>query len=291
MAISSIMRSVEASPQINIPSYLRLKFMEKFIELIMGGGKRADRGDKTPSLKDELNQLNRTLMRELVNAYRCDNIKDLLTSVDNHMNYVVESLKKLGYEVVFKGDMALITRLAINLRHPYTEPLEPGISWDPYWNLPYIPSSSLRGAIRAIAENAKSPCVKAFGDTEESSTIVILDSYPIYCPSGKSLLTLDIINPHYREVEGEISEVESSPTPLTMLTVSTGVAFRVIVLVARSRLTTRCSKASGNYVYVGKNCEEACTTNELRNIVIQALKEGIGAKTALGYGTFRTEQK
>ncbi|KUO90842.1 MAG: hypothetical protein AT713_05510 [Caldivirga sp. JCHS_4] len=92
-------------------------------------------------------------------------------------------------------------------------------------------------------------------------------------------------------MEGEISEVESSPIPLTMLTVSTGVAFRVIVLVARNRLTTRCSKASGNHVYVGKNCEEACTTNDLSNIVMQALREGVGAKTALGYGAFRIEQK
>jgi CRISPR-associated protein Cmr6 len=281
MAISSIMRSVEASPQVNIPSYLRLKL----IELVMSSG-QTGRGGKASSLKDELNQLNRTLMMELVNAYKCENVRDILANVTKHMDYVAKSLEELGYEVVFRGDMALMSRLAINLRHPYTEPLEPGISWDPYWNLPYIPSSSLKGAIRAIAENTKSPCTKAFGDTEESSTIVILDSYPTYCPSGKSLLTLDIINPHYREVEGEISEVESSPTPLTMLTVSTGVAFRVIVLVARNRLTTRCSKASGNHVYVGKNCEEACTTDDLRKIVMQALKEGIGAKTALGYGAF-----
>jgi CRISPR-associated protein Cmr6 len=284
MAVSSASSPIKASPQVNMPSYLRLKL----IELIMSSG-RTSRGGKALSLKDELNQLNRDLMMELVNAYKCENVRDLLANVAKHMDYVAKSLEELGYEVVFRGDMALMSRLAINLRHPYTEPLEPGISWDPYWNLPYIPSSSLKGAIRAIAENTRSPCTKAFGDTEESSTIVVLDSYPTYCPGGKSLLTLDIINPHYREVEGEISEVESSPTPLTMLTVSTGVAFRVIVLVARNRLTTRCSKASGNHVYVGKNCEEACTTNDLRNIVMQTLREGIGAKTALGYGAFRIE--
>jgi len=90
-------------------------------------------------------------------------------------------------------------------------------------------------------------------------------------------------------VEGEISEVESSPTPLTMLTVSTGVAFRVIILTARNRLTTRCNKVSKDYVYVNKDCKEACTTNDLRNIIMQALREGIGAKTALGYGAFRIE--
>jgi len=285
MAVSPILSSIRASPQVNIPSYLRLKL----IELVISGGKQAGRGGKASSLKDELNQLNRALMMELVNAYKCENIGDLLANVDKHMDYVTKSLEELGYEVIFRGKMALMSRLAINLRHPYTEPLEPGISWDPYWNLPYIPSSSLKGAIRAIAENTKSPCVRAFGDTEESSTIVVLDSYPTYCPGGKSLLTLDIINPHYREIEGEISEVESSPTPLTMLTVSTGVAFRVIILAARNRLTTRCSKVSGNHVYVGKNCEKACTTDDLRKIVMQALREGIGAKTALGYGAFRIE--
>jgi CRISPR-associated protein Cmr6 len=279
MAMSTKASSIRASPQVNIPSYLRLRL----IELIMNGGKQASRGGKTLSLKDELNQLNRALMIELRDAYKCDNIRDLLINVAKHMDYVAKSLEELGYQVIFRGDMALMSRLAINLRHPYTEPLEPGISWDPYWNLPYIPSSSLKGAIRAIAENTKLPCVRAFGN------IVILDSYPTYCPGGKSLLTLDIINPHYSEVEGKVSEVESSPTPLTMLTVSTGVAFRVIILAARNRLTTRCSKVSGNHVYVGKNCEETCTTDDLRKIVMQALREGIGAKTALGYGEFRIE--
>jgi len=287
MAVSPILSSIRASPQVNMPSYLRLKL----IELIMSSGKQAGRGGKALSLKDELNQLNRTLMMELVNAYKCENVRDLLANVAKHMDYVAKSLEELGYEVVFRGDMTLMSRLAINLRHPYTGPLEAGISWDPYWNLPYIPSSSLKGAIRAIAENTRPHCTKAFGDTEESSTIVVLDSYPTYCPGGKSLLTLDIINPHYREVEGEISEVESSPTPLTMLTVSTGVAFRVIVLVARNRLTTRCNKAPKDYVYVNKDCKEACTTDDLKGILMQALMEGIGAKTALGYGAFRMEQK
>jgi CRISPR-associated protein Cmr6 len=285
MAMSTKASSIRASPQVNIPSYLRLRL----IELITSGGKQAGRGGKALSLKDELNQLNRALMIELRDAYKCDNIRDLLINVAKHMDYVAKSLEELGYQVIFRGDMVLMSRLAINLRHPYTEPLEPGISWDPYWNLPYIPSSSLKGAIRAIAENTKSPCVRAFGNTEESSTIVVLDSYPTYCPGGKSLLTLDIINPHYSEVEGKVSEVESSPTPLTMLTVSTGVAFRVIILTARNRLTTRCNKVSKDYVYVNKDCKEACTINDLRNIIMQALREGIGAKTALGYGAFRIE--
>jgi len=285
MAMSTKASSIRASPQVNIPSYLRLRL----IELITSGGKQAGRGGKALSLKDELNQLNRALMIELRDAYKCDNIRDLLINVAKHMDYVAKSLEELGYQVIFRGDMVLMSRLAINLRHPYTEPLEPGISWDPYWNLPYIPSSSLKGAIRAIAENTKSPCVRAFGNTEESSTIVVLDSYPTYCPGDKSLLTLDIINPHYSEVEGKVSEVESSPTPLTMLTVSTGVAFRVIILTARNRLTTRCNKVSKDYVYVNKDCKEACTINDLRNIIMQALREGIGAKTALGYGAFRIE--
>ncbi|WP_054853614.1 RAMP superfamily CRISPR-associated protein [Vulcanisaeta distributa] len=143
------------------------------------------------------------------------------------------------------------------------EVLETGIAWDPYWNLPYIPSSSLKGAVRAAAYSDKSPCLNALGLQAESSAIIILDSYPVICPGNKGLLTLDIVNPHYSEVNGEISEAESSPNPPVILpTITKGVGFRIVILVAKNRLRERLSKCGGghcNYVYLSSDCKNACT--------------------------------
>jgi CRISPR-associated protein Cmr6 len=88
------------------------------------------------------------------------------------------------------------------------------------------------------------------------------------------LLAVDIVNPHYREVERRVSEPESSPTPLSFLVVPGGVAFRIVVC------------ATGRWIrsYKGKP-----SLSELETLIGQALSRGIGAKTSLGYGRFKPE--
>ncbi|WP_291765807.1 type III-B CRISPR module RAMP protein Cmr6, partial [Caldivirga sp. UBA161] len=273
------------SVNVNIPSYLRLSLINLVADYRQG-----------KDLRNELNARNSEIMRELTEVYKCSNINDTLSKVSRHIDTVAKALEGLGYVTLINTNVVLLTRLAIGFNNPYTEPLEPAISWDPYWNLPYIPASSLKGAMRSVAHNNKSQCLNAFGAQDESSSIIILDAYPVYCPQGKSLLTLDILNPHYRETEGEVSEVQSRPTPLPFLTISRGVGLKVVVMVARSRIRERlkgkCSdKDISNYVYAKANCKEACTGEEFRKIIIEALQSGIGAKTALGYGIFNIQEK
>ncbi len=284
-----LVKNLKPTVNINIPSYLRLSL----INLV--AGYRQEQGRE--SLKDMLNARNSEDMRGLTEAYKCSNINDTLSKVSKHIDTVVEALEGLGYVTLIKKNVVLLTRLAIGLNNPYTEPLEPAISWDPYWNLPYIPASSLKGAMRAVAYNNKSPCLSAFGTQNESSTVIVLDAYPVYCPRERGLLTLDILNPHYRETEGEVSEVQSKPTPLPFLTISRGVGLKVVVMAAKNRIRERLiegkcgSKDAGDYIYTNANCDKVCTRREFERIITDALEGGIGAKTALGYGVFNIHEK
>jgi len=249
--------ALELSPGVNVVSYLRHKLLKLAYD---------QRGGVT---KDDLNRLSREVMLEIERAYRCEALMPLFRAVDSHMDRVVKALEALGYAAIYDRRLGLMTRLAIHLRSPYTSPLELGISWDPYWNLPYIPATSLKGAIRSTAELTRTNCLKDLGTLEEASSVVVLDAYPILCPRDRSMITVDIINPHYREVEGEVSEIESSPTPLAMLTVANGTAFRIAILATkRKRL--------------------ACAEETLSRLVSEALRRGIGAKTSLGYGIFKS---
>jgi len=245
--------ALELSPGVNVVSYLRYKLLKFAYER---------RGEVT---KDDLNRLSREVMLEIERAFRCEALMPLFRAVDSHVDRVVKALEALGYAAIYDSRLSLMTRLAIHLRSPYTSPLELGISWDPYWNLPYIPATSLKGAIRSSA--SRTNCLKDLGTLEEASSVVVLDAYPILCPRDRSLVTVDIINPHYREVEGEVSEVESSPTPLAMLTVASGTAFRIAILATKRK-------------------RPACAEETLSRLVSEALRRGIGAKTSLGYGMF-----
>uniref|UniRef100_A0A7C4FF47 Type III-B CRISPR module RAMP protein Cmr6 n=1 Tax=Thermofilum pendens TaxID=2269 RepID=A0A7C4FF47_THEPE len=166
----------------------------------------------------------------------------------------------------------------MGLRNPYTEPLEISISWDPYMNLPFIPGSSLKGAVASLAWARNSEwygLLRGEGEEERfASPFVFLDAYPAAVLGG-SLLSVDIINPHYREVERSISEPESSPTPLPFLVISRNVAFRIVVCAARHRLLSRKRKPN---------------VEELKSLIGQALLSGVGAKASLGYGRLKQQE-
>ena len=147
-------------------------------------------------------------------------------------------------------------------------PLEIGLSWHPMFNVPYIPASSIKGAVRAYAEvhNVR-PCGesvdKIFGTVGEASIVVVSDAYPVKC-NGR-LLDLDIVNPHYREVEGVVGEADVSPTPIVYPAIARGVTFGML-LAFRRHVDTRCLL-------------------DIWNLLKGAFEEGLGARTRLGYGT------
>ena len=57
-----------------------------------------------------------------------------------------------------------------------------------------------------------------------SVSLVYEDAYPV--KRMDKLIEPDIVNPHYREAEGQIGEADVSPTPLLFPTPTRGVVFR-----------------------------------------------------------------
>ena len=286
MAVSGCLREALSAEETNVSSFLKCGFVEKVREGLSSrrGGLAAE------ELSRELNKWRHDIASELADRYSRSNIANLLERARKHVDEAVKALEELGYQVVVNKNYLTLTPLAIGLRNPYTEPLEIAIAWDPYMNLPYIPGSSLKGAVAALAylrnsewytlltgrarEPPAPPSPAAPQREQRASPVVFLDAYPVNVLAS-SLLAVDIVNPHYREVEGRISEPESSPTPLSFLVVPGGVAFRIVACAAGRWLRS----------YKGKP-----SFSELETLIGQALSKGIGAKTSLGYGRFKPEQ-
>jgi len=229
-------------------------------------------------------------------------------------NRVLEEIKEgyvsLGYrsiDLMFKTKKNFIVGTR---QGPLYLVFEVGLSWDPILDLPFIPGSSMKGAIRSCMldlcktkEKEKEKCVEnvisLFGvpirDKEiaklvgsESDVIseegsegltIISDAYPIDFNDTYGLLTPDIITPHYYN-GGEVvnNEFDAHPTPITFLTVSPEVTFRSIIAVS-----------SEGEKYVKKLSEMFFGNSNSYSLVpfiFFAFTMGIGAKTSRGYGEF-----
>jgi CRISPR-associated protein Cmr6 len=195
------------------------------------------------------------------NAFNCDDLRPLFDNVNSYVDRLIKALEE-QYVTIFDARLALKTRLVTRLSN---SPLELGVTWDPRWNLPYIPAVMLRDALQFATMQIITRClgVKDFGTPEELSSVVVLDAYPIHCPRSRSLLTID-----YVEVDG-ISELDE-PKRTPVLAVSSGVAFRIVLLAKKGAL----------------DCTEDKLFDEVCRLIKIALRRGIGALTSLGYGAF-----
>jgi CRISPR-associated protein Cmr6 len=188
-------------------------------------------------------------------------------------------------------------------------PSETGILLDRNLGIPYIPASSIKGVVRfahtigllkdengkwldldvlrdrlnikgdknsqlILEEDSKTRIPELFGQAEKDAAqrgaLIVLDSYPLDIPR----LKVDIMNPHYNEYyQGKRGPTEDqNPVPLKFLVVDQGAefVFRAIVKHSESK--------EGIQDELAALCEKAYR---------QALtEEGVGAKTALGYGRF-----
>jgi CRISPR-associated protein Cmr6 len=171
-------------------------------------------------------------------------------------------------------------RLAVGLG--YEHPIENGLAFHPTLGVPFIPGSSVKGLIRAWAEqwvefpnprlkladlqrifgsDAKEPRERSLSTRD--GTVIFLDALPI----EPVTLEPDIMTPHYGPwyASGEAPADWHSPTPIPFLTVAAEAKFQFCLLP---------NKPSG------KSDVERCA-----EWLEEALLElGIGAKTAVGYG-------
>lgn len=230
---------------------------------------------------------------EVVNFYK-DQYKKYLNGIieklkllhKNQRDYLL-SFPEQDYEVIelkAKTKSPLITGIG------QTHPNEVSMVFDYMLGIPYIPASSIKGLLRFTTvvievsdpknENKYIPDKNGnindekideikyyFGGQSNEGSVVFLDAYP----EGVPELHIDIMNPHYRDYyqDGKAPADYLEPKPIKFLTVApnTTFIFRVII-----------NKQNQNY----ENLKQS-----IKTILKEALtKEGIGAKTAIGYGLF-----
>jgi CRISPR-associated protein Cmr6 len=78
------------------------------------------------------------------------------TAVARYLEAVESELRSL-FPLVLRLTMEAEIPLAAHLRNPYM-PLEIGLAWHPLSNAPYIPATTLKGALRAGRGEALADC-------------------------------------------------------------------------------------------------------------------------------------
>jgi CRISPR-associated protein Cmr6 len=173
-----------------------------------------------------------------------------------------------------------------------SHPAETSMVFDHTSGIPYIPASSIKGvnrysqAVEYIldskntefkddAPEQESLIPLFFGSQTQKGDILFLDAYPADIPQLKE----DIMNPHYNQYYGEDnpnkikppSDTEN-PVPIKFLAVKEGAEFIFRILYK----TEKTEELSNEQI------KEKIINFFNRSLV----KEGIGAKTSLGYGHF-----
>jgi CRISPR/Cas system CMR subunit Cmr6 (Cas7 group RAMP superfamily) len=150
---------------------------------------------------------------------------------------------------------------------------EVGLEIDPYMNVPIIPASTIKGALRKAYETLQPKRgwplpEKIFGSSrspEGGGTIgafIFTDGYPVKAGRGGYVLYPDVITPHYpADLMGEL---DHEPKPISHLSIAPETCFGFVVAYKREEITDEI----------------------LRETIKLAIDMGIGARTSAGYGVF-----
>ena len=203
---------------------------------------------------------------------------------------VLSSYKVIGADVI---ELAVvnISRLLTGIGE--ATPTEVGMVFDHNTGVPFIPASTIKGVVRKayclnfaqkneamvhrneglIEEKDVPGLIEIFGSMEPKNSMrggfAFMDIYPEKPPK----LAIDIMNPHFgKYYQGELPPVESEePIPIKFLTVEKNEIF----IFRGFFLTDAAQKFDG----------------ELLEAIKTALcDDGVGAKTAAGYGRFSLHQ-
>lgn len=245
-------------------------------------------------LKTEDSGKNTSSIKYVINAYAPD--YKLINLKNQIQDNFIKTQKAKGVEVV-NLQAKLISRLVPGIGE--TSPLEVGMSFDRNSGIPYIPSSTIKGAVSYAycinyvqdkQDPANDPYIKVnddklefqteepgftllFGSRESNSAnrggFCFLDAYAQTCPE----LVIDIMNPHFGSYySGTNPPVETeSPIPIKFLAVEKGIVFNF-----RGFFLNK--KAVKYKDLLSKAFRTALTSL------------GLGAKTATGYGLFEIEK-
>lgn len=203
-----------------------------------------------------------------VTGTRCGD-KDQLQQAKQRMQRLLENAD--SQPLFYKLESDFVTGLG--RQHP----VENGFAWHHTLGTPYLPGSSVKGMVRAWAEQWEDPrpdnagIKRIFGsETKEDKdfhvgAVIFLDAIPI----SPVRLKADIMTPHYSPYyRGEAPPADwHSPNPIPFLVVEQGISFVFGILPRRK--------------------EDAADCEVVRGWLEEALAwTGAGAKTAVGYGRF-----
>lgn len=198
-------------------------------------------------------------------------------------------------------------------------PFEVGLFWDPVFNVPFIPGTSIKGAVRGafeellardlmssnipegeIQRRVEEEVKRVFGAGGVSAGLVgFTDAYPV--SAEERLLEPDVVTPHY---PGKRNELEAEPTPNVFVTIARGVTFRFYVFyVPRGgipgrrkgglRFAEKLDQSSGRSDLLLGNLADQWVDALGLNVVplldraiLYAFAKGVGAKTSVGYSRF-----
>lgn len=180
-----------------------------------------------------------------------------------------------------------------------SHPHEVSMVFDHNLGIPYIPASGIKGIVRfahtlSIWENGLpeefpagllerdrdtqkitgfddenyEPVYSLFGNQKNRGKVIFLDAYPAVVPA----LHIDIMNPHYGPYysDGLPPADHHDPKPIKFLTVAPGTTF-IFRAIAK---------------------KEKDLPQKVHTAIEKALtEEGVGAKTAIGYGRFTIDEQ
>lgn len=200
-------------------------------------------------------------------------VKPLLDAWIKRWQGALESYQQHGFKVEqFKATPEW--RLVTGLGAPHV--LETSLTLHRVYGFPFIPGSTVKGVTRAYAElvlrkgEDNPEFRRVFGSQVQAGEVIFFDAIPAQPPQ----LRLDVMNPHYSEYYqgGNTPPADwLSPKPVYFLTVE-----RTPFLFALGARTK------------GANGLVATVAGWLK----QALQDlGVGAKTAAGYGYFKSNNE
>lgn len=214
-------------------------------------------------VEDYIPTFTRIVSSKLKDAYSCDKLRNLFQRISERLDEISRSLSRRGF--VYEFRLTLASRLIVHSRGGRL-PFEITLAWDPILNLPYIPSTSIKGVVRAHFEESnifvdKCDMGELFGYKEHRGLVEFIDAYPIGCRD--SLLEPEVITPHYSEAGGSVDEASSAPVPIVFATIAPGATFKLILLIEK---------------------DDPTIADKLSKEIAKILSKGVGAKTTLGYG-------
>ncbi len=191
--------------------------------------------------------------REIIDNY----IKPLTNEYSNAIEY---SRFKCKFDISATTNSRLLINTAAGLGKTV---FEVGLNIHPLFSIPYIPASSIKGSLRSYIHNNYPDKECIFGDEDSIGRVMVLDAYPIYYKNR--LVDGEVTTPIYGsgDIVEKIQEHKAEPTPIIYPCIAKGVTFRFIVAFNNKDLV-----------------------KPIQKYFEEMLKEGIGAKTLVGYGEF-----